>query len=76
MEGYLLKFADFMSVVSYLVQEFERGGKTLSMESFQVHKYSREFDDPRYNFIRPWVESVKLMIGGPNEPKSDTERQG
>jgi len=69
LEGRLLRFADFLSVVSFLHQEFRHGGR-VRLEGFELSKYAALFDHTDYDFIRPWVVRAQEIINGEGEEET------
>lgn len=57
-EGAIVAFADFLSVLSYIAEEF-KSGNTYATEHVQnLDTYFEEFNDEAYNFIRPLIDQA------------------
>ncbi len=62
MEGNVVRFADFLSVIAYLNQEV-RSGNLLVMDNVnQLKAYCSKFDGPEFEFIRPLVGQAVKMV--------------
>lgn len=63
MEGKLVEFADFLSVVSYVLREVRMGNKALLSENAEsMGEYANRFQLPRYDFLRPYVREAATML--------------
>lgn len=60
-EGRIVKFADFLSVMSYLLQELESANHVLKQRTADFHNYLRMFDSPDFDFIRPLVDEAHAI---------------
>jgi len=61
-EGRIVAFADFLSVVSYIVQELRCGNREMLSHYFHLVSYGALFEDPDYLFIRPLVKQTIRII--------------
>lgn len=63
LEGMLVEFADFLSVVSYVLREALMGNRSLLEENSEtMGAYANKFNDPRYEFIRKEVREVQVAL--------------
>ena len=61
--GLLVEFADFLSVVSYVLREGQLGNKTLVTEQAEsLGEYSGRFTHRRYDFLRPQVRAAQKLL--------------
>lgn len=61
-EGRVLEFADFLSVLSYMVQEVNGSNFTMREHLSTMTDYLRIFENSRFDFIRPLVvEAANLL---------------
>ncbi|MBX4215957.1 HD domain-containing protein [Candidatus Parcubacteria bacterium] len=61
-EGFVVKFADFLSVLAYLDQEIRSGNYLVMSNVIQLKTYRETFEGPDFDFIRPLVDqSYKLV---------------
>ena len=61
-EAYILRFADFCSVLSYLYQEVH-GGNRLVMQSINgLVEHCKLFQNVQYNFIRELVDESYIIV--------------
>ena len=58
--GHILTFADFLSVLAYVLQEGHGARSRLNLETFRDH--ARDFDNPVYDFIRPLVTDAQNLV--------------
>lgn len=61
-EGLIVGFCDFLSVVSYVVQEIESGNHVMYEQLPELNKFYHTFHNQRYDFIRPWVQDVAMIL--------------
>lgn len=61
-EGKIVRFADFMSVLSYVTQEVENGNKDILGNLTQLVAYAKSFQNDEFEFLQPLPdESSKLV---------------
>lgn len=62
-EGRILEFADFLSVLSFMLQEKDSGGnRSIGTHVKDMDKYFEKFLTPEYDFIRPIVtQAAEIM---------------
>lgn len=60
--GRIVTFADFLSVLGYLIQEHQAGNRVEAVFA-DIHKYSEMFHADEYLFIRPLVDQTDDLIG-------------
>jgi len=61
-EGRIVKFADFLSVISYLNQEI-RSGNSLAMENVtELKQYVKMFHHKKFKFLYPLVNHAEQMV--------------
>jgi len=74
-EGRILGFADFLSVVSYIWQEIHAGNVIMLQHLPELEKFARSFTDPSWKFLAGYlfeaVELIKEMRGAPCNPPSE-----
>lgn len=61
LEGRLVAFCDFLSVLSYMTQEIRSGNTHMRNQHQTMADYVQLFDTPEYDFIRPWVVEVQNL---------------
>jgi len=59
--GQIVKFADFLSVISFVKQEGPGAKERLCLDTMRDHAMSFE-KDARYNFLRPLVEQAMTIV--------------
>ena len=63
LEGQLVEFADFLSVVSYILREGRMGNRALVREHAEsLGDYANRFNHGRYDFLRPQVKVAQRML--------------
>lgn len=63
LEGMLVEFADFLSVVSYVLREVSMGNRNLLMENAEtLGTYANKFNDARFDFVRAQVREAQTML--------------
>lgn len=62
-EGRIVCFADFISVVSYLVQETQAGNRAVIEREEVIVEYFKMFEGTEFDFIRPLVDQVRPLVG-------------
>ena len=60
--GRILRFADFLSVLSYMMQELTNANITMRQHWTTMYAYAAEFDAPIYDFLRPLVNDARLLM--------------
>jgi 5'-deoxynucleotidase YfbR-like HD superfamily hydrolase len=60
--GRILRFADFLSVLSYMMQELTNANITMREHWKTMYDYISEFDDVKYDFLRPMVEQAHQLM--------------
>ena len=66
-EGRILRFADFLSVLGYLLQELQVARKVEVAHTEDFQDYAKQFEEAEYDFIRPLVvqsRSILVEISG------------
>jgi 5'-deoxynucleotidase YfbR-like HD superfamily hydrolase len=59
LEGHIVRFADFLSVVSYIFNEVKRGNIGIYKDNRDsLHEYAKEFDQEKYEHLAPYLEQV------------------
>lgn len=61
-EGRIVAFADFLAVLAYLLTEVQYGSYTIQEHIQGMDVYSKDFDHPRYDFIRPLVKQAQQIL--------------
>jgi 5'-deoxynucleotidase YfbR-like HD superfamily hydrolase len=64
LEGRIVEFADFLSVLSFMIEEgCANGRKSIARHVSDMRSYCDNFDEQEYDFIRPLVNQVgELML--------------
>ena len=62
-EGKIVSFADFISVLSYIIQEVEGGNERMLVQCRELRKYWGTFNAAEYAFLKPYVEEAGILIG-------------
>jgi len=62
LEGKIVTFADFLSVVAYMLSEMNCSNRTMLRYHEEVLRYANIFNGSDYDFIRPLVTEVHGMI--------------
>ena len=63
LEGMLVEFADFLSVVSYMLREVSMGNRSILEENAEtMGKYAEKFNAERYDFLRHYVKEAHRML--------------
>lgn len=63
LEGMLVEFADFLSVVSYVLREAAMGNRSLINENAEsMGAYAHKFDAERYEFMRSYVKAAQHLL--------------
>lgn len=60
-EGRIIAFCDFLSVLSYMIFELNASNHTMWHQHETMIKYTQKFDDQKFDFIREWVNEAKEM---------------
>lgn len=61
-EGRIVRFADYLSVVAYLWLEIQGSNLTMRQHVSDMAKYAEEFDGPEYDCMRPLVSEAKELV--------------
>lgn len=61
-EGMIVGVADFMSVVSYVVQEIKAGNHNMFEHLEDLKKFHRTFDSLKYEFIRGHIQECGKIL--------------
>ena len=61
-EGRIVKFADYLSVLSYLDQEIRSGNRLIMGNVTCLAEYTKEFVSKDFDFIRPLVDEAQKMV--------------
>lgn len=62
LEGRLVRFCDFLSVASFFLVELAAQNFSMQQYAQEVIPYAHTFDDPKYDFLRPWVQEVQDIL--------------
>lgn len=63
MEGMILEFSDFLSVLGYMMHEgLANGNKIVEQHVADMDKYFSKFEQPWYDFIRPLIDQAAMMM--------------
>lgn len=60
-EGRIVKFSDFLSALSYILQELDATNRVLLNHLTDFCVYVDSFNDERYDFIRPLVSEAQAI---------------
>jgi 5'-deoxynucleotidase YfbR-like HD superfamily hydrolase len=61
-EGRILEFADFLSALSFVVEEKKVGNFCLSQHTGTFSKYLEKFLNKNYDFMRPLVRQAQQIV--------------
>lgn len=61
-EGHIVKFADYLSVLSYMMQELTNANITMREHWTTMSEYADLFQDEEFDFIRPLVDEARVML--------------
>jgi 5'-deoxynucleotidase YfbR-like HD superfamily hydrolase len=61
-EGMVLEFCDFLSVLSFMLQEREAGNKLVRKHVAEMDKYFLLFENKKFDFIRPLVLQTRDLM--------------
>lgn len=62
-EGRLTEFADFLSVLSYVIREVRMGNRSILAENLEsLDAYVQKFWHDRFDFLRPYVNAAYSMF--------------
>lgn len=62
MEGAIVAFADYLSVLAHMLQELRIANMTMASHYESMVEYVREFDGPDYDFLRPYIQQAEQMV--------------
>lgn len=62
MEGRIVKFADYLSVLAYLDQEIHSGNYLVLQNVMHLRQYSEVFNGDDFEFIRDFVNESKELV--------------
>ena len=62
LEGRILSFADFLSVLAYVTEEMRSNNLTMREHLISMKSYSAGFDHGKYDFIRPLVTQAQDIL--------------
>ncbi len=63
LEGMLVEFADFLSVVSYVLREASMGNRALLQDNAEtLGTYANKFNAPRFDFMRDEIREVHVAL--------------
>jgi 5'-deoxynucleotidase YfbR-like HD superfamily hydrolase len=62
LEGKVIAFADFLSVLSFVVQEYESGNRNAFEHAQRLEEYMSLFKDTGYDAMRPLVEQSEVVV--------------
>jgi 5'-deoxynucleotidase YfbR-like HD superfamily hydrolase len=60
-EGRIVAFADYLSVLSYMIGEVQCSNSTMLENHDTMRVYAESFDHESYDFIRPLVEEAQAI---------------
>lgn len=60
--GSIVAFADYLSVLSYLLQEKLDNNHSVTLHLETITEYYEEFSDSRYDFIRKLVDDTRVLV--------------
>ena len=60
-EGRIVSFADFLSAISFILQEIESGNRMME-HIHTVRNYLATFECPEYEFIGPLVRQIRDLV--------------
>jgi len=60
-EGRILEFCDFLSVLSFMMQE--RGNHQIKRHVTDMQLYFERFGEKEYDFVRPLVDQAEVLLG-------------
>lgn len=61
-EGMILEFCDFLSVLSFMMQEKESGNSLVEKHVANMDNYFETFNQPRFDFIRPLIKQASDLM--------------
>lgn len=61
-EGLIVSLSDFLSVVSYVVQEINAGNHNMFEHLEDLRKFYETFHDKKYDELRPYIEEAGKII--------------
>lgn len=61
-EGRIVEFCDFLSVLSFMLQEHESGNQLVKKHVAEMSKYFAIFMNEQFHFIRPLVEQARNIM--------------
>jgi len=61
-EGAVVAFADYLSVLSYIHQEIDLGNKRMEIQLPELRKFHAVFLTPEFMFIREYVEQAGAIL--------------
>lgn len=59
MEGAIVAFADYLSVLSYMLQEINCSNSSMLEQHHTMGTYMNLFNDSRYDFMRPLIHKAR-----------------
>lgn len=62
LEGAIVAFADYLSVLSYLLAETSNANTSVMHHYQTLLEYTSTFQDARYNYIRPLVDQSDILV--------------
>ena len=61
-EGYILAYADYLSVLSYIWQEINAGNHAMLNQVDEMAKFSNTFNDTKYDMLKEYhVEAAQIL---------------
>ncbi len=60
LSGRIVRFADYLAVLAYMIQEGPEVTRWLCLET--MPEYAREFDESVFDFVRPLVKQSKIIL--------------
>jgi len=61
-EGSIIEFADFLSVLSYMIQERTNSNNSMQQHWETLNEYFINFDHERFSFLRPLIEDANTIM--------------
>lgn len=62
LEGRILAFADFLSVLGYVLEEIRGSNRTMRKHVLMLRDYVNKFDEEEFEFLRPLVIQAKQLV--------------
>ncbi len=62
-EGCIVALADFLSVLSYMLQEIKIANGTMMEQRDTMVAYLKTFDAPQFDFLRQFIQEAAVLVG-------------